>query len=722
MTESIPRSSRRRRGSPFRTERRSKDVELVFDPDGLRLYKAKEEAPTGILLALKTLVLEILYSTISFLRGLPTAAGRLRGQGTRTAVVLGVMAALLLASFGLAELPGRKRSQPTSALLSVLGSSGPENELGTIIDGTQVRARFAKEIVSLSVADEDLVKADIANTREVLLTGLESGATSLTVGFDDDETEIYQLSVQPDFAVLRRALNEIDPEIRMDVAPDREAVVLSGTVDLIATSLAAERTVRAYLNAGENASKTETTNYYDNGVLASFSVTSSGGGVLNSIRTRETFEGIETRIQDALREVGADDIRVRRVQHGVEAQDANDILVLEGTVPDQITLTRALSLASRMFLGTEVEENDIRVIGDESGALMRGNQNNSTQQLSGNNAASLVSGTNNGGGGGGNRLPQLNNQLSANLARATSLSLADGRVLSFVEVEDLPQVRVDIRFLEINRRALLDYDSEFAAAWSENAPTLGGNSTLPSTSGGVTGAGDVQEVFGFLGGALNNQFQLSGNDWAIDTAITLLENEGIAKSLASPSLTVLSGEQAFFQVGGVVPFEQNLATGAGDVVLNGTGFVDFGVNLAVRPLIGNQGAVTIDVQPEISLPDSELTDQIRDSTGGALSTSAFSTRAMRTSARLADGQALIIGGLNERSRTDDSEQTPFLHKIPIIGALFKSFSYADQDRELVFVITPVVIRDPIPDAGLWAHGSVSEMMAPLIAGEKEDSK
>ena len=715
MSEPLPGSGKSRRGSPLAQSRRSRETEFVFDPDGLRLLTTREPRRTGVLASLRSLTSEVGFAVCAFFLSIPGLAGRARGKGTRTAVVFGVMAALLLASFGLAELPSFRRSTPTTALLTVLGTAGPSTELGTIIDGTQVRARFSKDIVSLSIADETKVKADIANTREILLTGLESGATSLSVGFEDDETEIYQLSVQPDFAVLRRALYEIDPNIRMDVAPDREAVVLSGTVEDVAVSLAAERTVRAYLEASENASRTETTNYYDNGVLASFSVTSSGGGVMNSIRTLERMTGIEERIQDAVREVGGVDIVVRRVMHGVENSDDQDILVLEGTAPDQITLTRALSLASRMFLGSEVSDEDIKIIGDESGALMFGNQQNQNNQSTG--AISLLAGASSGGG---NRARPLSNRLQSNLARATALELGEGRILSFVEVLDLPQVRVDIRLVEISRRALLDYDSEFAASWSENQPTIGGNSTLPSTSGGVTGAGDVQEVFGFLGGALQNQFQLSGNDWAIDTALSLLETEGIARSLASPSLTVLSGEQAFFQVGGSVPFEQNVATGATDVVLQGTGFVNFGVNLSVRPLVGKEGTVTIDVQPEVSAPDSALTDEIRDSTGGTLTTSAFSTRALRTSARLGDGQALIIGGLNERTRTDDSDQTPFLHKIPIIGTLFKSFSYADQDRELVFVITPVVLRDPIPDAGLWAHGDVGEMIAPLITARNEE--
>ncbi len=685
--------------------------------DGVRVMTAREAKPTGVWGSVCSLCSEAAYVIASVAYAIPGIAGRMRQRGTRTAVGFGVLAALVLASFGLAELPGKRRNVRASALINVLGTAGPSTELGMIVDGTQVRARFSKDIVSLSVADEKLVKADIANTREVLLTGLEAGATSLSIGFEDDETEIYQLSVQPDFAVLRKALHALDPGIRMDVAPDREAVVLTGTVERVSTSLAAEHTVRAYLDASGSSNKTETTSYFDNGAMASYSVVSSGGGVLNSIRTTERVAGIGERIQDAIAETGAHDVRVRRVQHGIENDDQNDILVLDGTVDNQIALTRALSLASRMFLGSDVEDDDIRVLGDESGALVNSqlqSQNSNSQGI-----GSLLTGSGAGGGGGNRR--GLQNQLSANVARASALELGGGRILSFIEVEDIPQVRVDIRLIEVSRRALLDYNSDFSATWSADAPTIASNSSVGFAPVGAapselatSGAGDIQEVFGFLGGAFQNKFQLSGNDWAIDTALSLLETEGIAKSLASPSLTVLSGEQAAFQVGGSVPFEQNVATDAGNAVLQGTNFVNFGVNLIVRPLVGKDGTVTIDVQPNISAPDASLTSDIRNSTGGSLSTTAFTSRSLRTSARLQDGQGLVIGGLNERSREDDSGQTPFIHKIPLLGALFKSFSYADQDRELVFVITPVVLRDPIPDVGLWAHGDVSEMMRPHL--------
>ena len=123
--------------------------------------------------------------------------------------------------------------------------------------------------------------------------------------------------------------------------------------------------------------------------------------------------------------------------------------------------------------------------------------------------------------------------------------------------------------------------------------------------------------------------------------------------------------------------------------------------------------ITLDVIPSISQPDSDLTRQIRESTGQSLATTAFQERSLRTSARLRDGQTLLIGGLTSHARTDNTNQTPWLHQIPIIGNLFKGYSYGDDDRELVIVVNPVIVREASKDTPLWVFPAASELMGSI---------
>ena len=175
---------------------------------------------------------------------------------------------------------------------------------------------------------------------------------------------------------------------------------------------------------------------------------------------------------------------------------------------------------------------------------------------------------------------------------------------------------------------------------AQSATTVQGDQAARVGSAGAA----IQNVLSFLDGGLLNQLQYSGNGLAIDAAMSLLEREGIAQTLSSPSLTVLSGEIAQVQVGGEIPVPSAFAPafgttqtagGAGQQtagvtpgVFSSVDFVPFGVQLQIRPLVGDDDTITLDVQPMIVTPDSVLTDAIRQSTGTAVATTAFQTRAL----------------------------------------------------------------------------------------------
>src|SRR5262249_51978830 len=152
----------------------------------------------------------------------------------------------------------------------------------------------------------------------------------------------------------------------------------------------------------------------------------------------------EQKIREAIRAVGGQDVTIRRIVRGALRDDTRDTLVLEGRVPNQVALVRVLTVAAQMFAGQTITAEDIRVVADEAGALADRGQNqsqtqNSSSQLGGGASASLF---------GGARGTRLTNQVRTNLARAKAIEAAGGRILSFIDVRDLPQVRVDIRLVE----------------------------------------------------------------------------------------------------------------------------------------------------------------------------------------------------------------------------------------------------------------------------------
>jgi Flp pilus assembly secretin CpaC len=624
-----------------------------------------------------------------------------------------------------------------------------------VITSQYRRLPFVQDVQRIAVADPEILSADLITSRELLVLGRQTGHTTVIVWFANGSSREFRFAVQRDLSVLERALKRVHPSIEVESAPDRDALVLTGLVPDITASLTAEAIARNYLDAGNG----------DRGVPAPLvaaapppdvaggapgapaagqnpqaaqvpvpaaaiqlqGVVPPSGTVINLIELDTLPPLPEEKLLDAIRLIGGEDVTVRRVLHGNVRDDTADTLVLEGRVPNQIALVRILVLAAQLFAGQTITAADVRVLADEGGALADSAQaqRQATQiQLGGGATSSLF---------GGARGNQLTNQVRTNLGRAKAIEAAGGRILSFIEVSDLPQVRVDIRLVEVNRTKLRAFNPNTVALVSDfRQPSLNPAQSAVAVQGdqaarvGSFGAA-IQNVLSFLNGGLLNQFQFAGGNFAIDSALSLLEREGIAQSLSSPSLTVLSGEMAQVQVGGEVPVPTAFAPAFGGAVAPGAGavtpgvfssveFVPFGVQLQIRPLVGDDDTITLDVQPLVVTPDAILTDTIRQSTGTAVATTAFQTRALRTSSRLQDGQALLIGGLLSLNTSTNTASTPGVRDTPILGWLFQSFNRNDQDTELIVVVNPVILRTPVPDVALWAFPRRDELLRPVIPG------
>jgi pilus assembly protein CpaC len=589
-----------------------------------------------------------------------------------------------------------------------------------VLRGMHDQLKFDRDVSRTAVGDQKVLSAEVLNSRTILLLGREMGRTSLLVWFADDTMQAFDVSVQPDLTLLQRALHDIHPNITVEMAPDRPAIVLRGTVPEVVYSRSAEAAASAYLKSerAETAPDVAAPTGQPGAPAPSLRPQEPGrreSAVINLIRVERLPTTIESRIGDAIHGLGAADVAVSRLRRSDQGDEDKDVILLNGRVRDQVTLVHVLQLASTMVGGAELTQQDVRVLADEAGGLT----GRSSRRGGGRSGSSGSSGSSGGVGSSssGRSGGELSNDIESNPARARSVSIAGGRILSFITVADIPQVRVDVRIYEVNRTALLKYAPELTIVASDfNQPTLSPSAAAATIQGaeavrvGGTQTQDVQGVLSFLTGGATGQFQYAGTHMAIGGVLQVLESRGIARSLSNPSLTVLSGESANFQVGGDVPIPQAFAPAFGSATQTGTTtpgvfssveFRRFGVELEVRPLVGDDGRVTLDLFSKVDEPDAELTTLIRDTTGTDPTTTAFKSRSIETTARLADGQALMIGGLIGRRSGDDASSTPVLERIPVVGWLFKRFNITDDDRELVVVVDPAVVREPLEDMGTW---------------------
>jgi Flp pilus assembly secretin CpaC len=634
----------------------------------------------------------------------------------------------------------------------------------TVIKAQHVYLPFSKNIARVAVGDSDILYAELISNREVLALGRETGRTTLIVWFTDGTMQTYLFLVQRDLAALQNALSRVHPNIEVESAPDRDAIILTGIVPNLQISQTAEAVARTYLEAGETrrglarpllaapgqppapaappatapAEPGAPAGAAPGGVpqpAASPTPTSApapetsrvqgevqpSGTVINLLQLETLPPLPEQKILEAVQAIGGERVTIRRILHGNIRDDARDTFVLEGVVPNQIALVRIVEIAARVLTGQAISEEDIRVVADESGGLsgrvldsQLQQQNQITLGAAG-AASSLFGGARSG--------LRLSNMLRRNLGRAKAIEAANGRIVSFIDVMDLPQIRVDIRLVEVNRTKLRGFNPDTTLlvssfqqpALSPAQGAVGVQGTRAAHVGGVSGTA-VQEVLSFLSGGLVNEFQLAARQVAVDAAISLLEREGIARTLSSPSLTVLSGESALFRVGGEIPIPIAFSPAFGGTtavtpgVFGSVDFVPFGLQLEIRPLVGGNDTITLDVQPQVVTPDTTLTDAVRQTTGTNPQTAAFQTRALRTSSRLQDGQTLLIGGLTADNQSRNATSAPGLSDVPALGWLFTRFTHNDQSTDLMVVVNPVILRSPIPDAGLWAFPGRDELL------------
>lgn len=634
-------------------------------------------------------------------------------------------------------------------VLGITGAADADAATQTLVVGTHAREMLRADLQRIAVGDPGVVEVAPLTSRELLVLGKHVGRTSVVVWTDDGGVVETTWRVERDLSVLASALREIYPSIRVESAPDRDAIVLRGVVPDIRYARAAEAAAQSYLQAGGSQPLlqstagaapdvappgAETTPSGDagqtpataaplepTGFAASAGVEglgTGGGGIINLIRVEDLPAPLEERIAAVIAPLGGDDVRVSRVVRGEVPDDAHDTFVLEGRIRDQVALVRALIAAAHLLGGA----GNITVLANESGGIGSGPTSIAAAGGVGSGSSGIGSFAGSGFGfGASSAAGNAGSALSTNVGRATALSTAGGRILAFLEVEDLPQVRVEARIYEVNRTKLL--------TWRPEIDILGGDfdqaPLLPARTGlriqgaaaprvGGVDAGDVQAALSLIGGALTQQWQVVAGHFALDALFSLLEDRGLARSLAQPALTVLSGETASFQAGGQIPInvaiETQTSAESDSALFSSVVFADFGVSLSVRPLVGPDDVVTLDVVPNVSTPDLTLTAQIADATGQDQTTTSFQTRSMQTSSRLRDGQALVIGGLQSRSNTNSTRVTPWIHEVPLLGWFAKSLDEQADEQEVVIIVTPTIVRAPLPASQLWAFPSAEELL------------
>jgi pilus assembly protein CpaC len=275
---------------------------------------------------------------------------------------------------------------------------------------------------------------------------------------------------------------------------------------------------------------------------------------------------------------------------------------------------------------------------------------------------------------------------AAKLAKAMTLAGAfapEGKVHNLTEVGGGHQVMLEVRVAEMAKATTkrLGINFNYINGDQFGISLLGGLSELvappdanigsPTTDFFLNIPQSVQAVL---------RFNTGNTTWT--GFIDALQQDGLVKILAKPTLIAMSGKQARFLAGGEFPVP--IPQGLGSVAIE---YREFGVTLSFTPTVLSDDRINIEVAPKVSELDFSTAIQF-----SGFVVPGLSSRGTSTTIELADGQSFAIAGLLQENVRDVLRKFPLLGDIPILGALFRSREFQKAETELVIVVTPRLVK------------------------------
>ncbi|HEV7815328.1 MAG TPA: type II and III secretion system protein family protein [Janthinobacterium sp.] len=299
----------------------------------------------------------------------------------------------------------------------------------------------------------------------------------------------------------------------------------------------------------------------------------------------------------------------------------------------------------------------------------------------------------------------LTGRVSDSLHLDDALSLAasygDGkRVVNLLRINTPQQVMLEVKIAEVSKTLLdrfgIDYTRMLTSADGLTSRILSGIFGGGSAVFGEFGPNLAAGLAGSASGAITGGTATAGAALSTVTrgatliGIDAQNKDGLVRVLAEPNIMSISGQQASFLSGGkiFIPVAQSRDGGGTTITLEEK---EFGVGLKFLPTVLDGSRVNLKLVSEVS--ELSQTGSPFTTVGGVTSVlPSISTRRVDTTVQLNDGQSFAIAGLIRNNITETIKRFPGLGDLPLLGALFRSSEFQKEQTELIFVVTPRLVK------------------------------
>ncbi|WJR68477.1 type II and III secretion system protein family protein [Neorhizobium sp. CSC1952] len=258
------------------------------------------------------------------------------------------------------------------------------------------------------------------------------------------------------------------------------------------------------------------------------------------------------------------------------------------------------------------------------------------------------------------------------------------QIVNLLKIEGEDQVTLKVTVAEVSRQVLKQLGFNGSVSGSDGSIAFSNPANL----------GNAINTFGTgtLAGSIGNV--------GLATYMNAMEQAGVMRTLAEPSLTAISGQQAKFYVGGEyrLPAEQEVSfdeeTGR-PAVTRTVNSVDYGIELNFKPVVLSPGRISLNIETNVSEPTYE--GSVTTGNGSSLQIQGSTYMSIRkreasTTVELPSGGSIVIAGLVQDNIRQAMSGLPGLSKVPVLGTLFRSKDFMRNETELVIIATPYLVR------------------------------
>jgi pilus assembly protein CpaC len=269
-------------------------------------------------------------------------------------------------------------------------------------------------------------------------------------------------------------------------------------------------------------------------------------------------------------------------------------------------------------------------------------------------------------------------EIEAQRAAAIAAAYNKDKVVNLLEIQKPRQIKIRTRIAEVNVDAVKHLGVKWFGAAGEvqySATYISPGALFGNSFGSSYVSGMTQPQAN--GGSVN---QTPGTIYdAVDVTMQLLQSKGYARLLSEPTLITYNGKEASFLVGQQWPIVQQLPQSFT------VEFKDIGVRMKIKPTADSMNQINTVIHAEVS--------QVVGTTS-AFNVPIIGTKMSDTTLQVPDGQTIIIAGLLDNNINRDTlRKLPWLAEIPVLGVLFRNKEHEQQQREVLFFVTPSVVKD-----------------------------